>query len=190
MSVRLRVAQWRHDIRRLGDSRYQSDNLTTPQKSFHQTPRKPSTEVQSRHYTMIVSYHLLSATLAYSVFVFAHPRTSSSTDKIIRKPAFSAEDLIFQPSQGNLTNSTPLQTHPITCLIPQFFRIPVTHTDCEGTVQAIRAFPLYRTRQTFIEDPPYHSVPIVPGLGGPPFIIKQRESVCTYHSAVNQIKLI
>ena len=129
--------------------------------------------------TMIPPLCLLLFSLTiFDAYVLAHPYVPTTTGHIANAAVSSPQSLIYQDSHNNLTNITTLQEGRVTCLDWQRFPTPVTAADCEGAIQAVREFPLYRIRQTFIEDPPYHSSPIVPVFGHPPFLIKVPGSHC------------
>ena len=127
---------------------------------------------------MISSLCLLFNLIAFAAYVLAHPYLPSTTNKITNGAVSIPQGLIYQDPQNNVTNTTTLGEPRVTCLDRERFKTPITAPDCEGAIQAVREFPLYRIRQTFIEDPPYHSAPIVPGFGNPPFLIQVPGSHC------------
>ncbi|MDI1488123.1 MAG: hypothetical protein OHK93_007397 [Ramalina farinacea] len=116
--------------------------------------------------------------MIFDAYVLAHPYVPPTTGHIANAAVSSPQGLIYQDPHNNLTNITTLQERRVTCLDWQRFPTPVTAADCEGAIQAVREFPLYRIRQTFIEDPPYNSAPILPGYGPPPFLIRVAGSHC------------
>lgn len=129
--------------------------------------------------TMIPSVCLLLFSLTiFDAYVLAHPYVPPITDQVANAAVSSPQGVIYQDPHNNLTNGTTLQEPRVTCLDRQRFKTTITAADCEGAIQAVRGFPLFRIRQTFIEDPPYHSAPIVPGYGNPPFLIQVPGSHC------------